>query len=60
MSIYKRNEFFGAILYDTVQKEYLYCDKFTRFLISKLIRRYYIDLMLRRKSMNVYVLICMT
>ena len=29
MSIYKRNEFFGAILYDTVQKEYLYCDKFT-------------------------------
>lgn len=34
MSIYKRNEFFGAILYNTVQKEYLYCDEFTKFLIE--------------------------
>lgn len=35
MSLYKRNEFFGALLYDSIRKEYLYCDEFTTFLIEE-------------------------
>lgn len=34
MSIFKRNEYFGSILYDTVYKTYYYCDEFTTFLID--------------------------
>lgn len=36
MSLYKRKEFFGSILYDTSRKEYLYCDEFTTFLIDNI------------------------
>lgn len=32
LSLYKRNKFFGFELYDTVGKEYLFCDEFTTYI----------------------------
>jgi len=34
MGIYKRNEFFGSILYNTQDKEYYFCDELTTFLLK--------------------------
>jgi radical SAM protein with 4Fe4S-binding SPASM domain len=36
--VFKRNEFFGSILYDSHSTEYLYCDKLVTFLIDNNIR----------------------
>lgn len=34
MGLYKRNEFFGSILYDSMSRDYYFCDDFTTYMLE--------------------------